>query len=739
MPTSAVKLPRPIMTPPLPAFSPTIAYNGSGLNVDYPGYLPQHDLVYTTLPQEAGQGMPIGDGDLAGVLWCADGLQIQVQKSDLWDDPYQSPHIDNAQAEAGWRLLSAGAVSINTEPGLLHQPTRFEQRLSLYSGLITLEADSPGGACQITAFASATAGVLVIHYQDQTVRGAQRHIDVSLWRKANLFAMNDMVGILQALRDRRYAMIAWVEGRPVTVRMLSQQAARIEIAPSRSSSFTLYLSVGVSPRDGDPIRLAKSRLQAAQAKGYETLLREHRNHWAMFWQKSFVQLSSANGDLLPSYLESLWYLNLYHQACGARGFDAPLANGGLFLNQQDRRTGTAVYEGEALRAGLAPLLASNHLEQGVSTVDTLHRMLPNLAARTGRELGIGGARCPARFSRHGDEFPGHEVGQRHFDGEEGLNTALLVWEAWRYTADPFFLRERAYPLLRACTTYALERAQMIAARSDGGIHFAEETLNSETRAALAAALRRLLWAAKDLDIEVMEPTAEWQTGLNWLGRNVPPYRPAALFPMGLLTPEETAGRLESLIELLPQGPQGWFASDPCSPDMRLSAELVTTVNGLLLCEEPMALHTLSFHPVTGSEKSEGPEEEHESQGASPGVLRVFPSLPPTWNAAFTLAAPGGFRVSAEAASGVCRYVAVRSLLGGACRILNPWFGLGARVLDGREVIYEGFDPILAFETRRNATYLIECLEAPISRTVRIKLKGNKNERIKTFSSHQLGL
>src|SRR5262249_44435030 len=126
-------------------------------------------------------------------------------------------------------------------------------------------------------------------------------------------------------------------------------------------------------------------------------------HWSQFWEKSFLHLHTTEDDPLPGYLENLWYLNLYQQASCSRGYDAPLTNGGPWLPDEDERHGPALYEGKKLRALLGDLIPSNHLELSVPYVDTCFRMLPHLAARTGSEYGLAGARFPVRFNRFGDD------------------------------------------------------------------------------------------------------------------------------------------------------------------------------------------------------------------------------------------------------------------------------------------------------------------------------------------------
>jgi len=63
----------------------------------------------------------------------------------------------------------------------------------------------------------------------------------------------------------------------------------------------------------------------------------------------------------------------------------------------------------------------------------------------------------------------------------------------------------------------------------------------------------------------------------------------------------------------------------------------------------------------------------------PEVIYVFPAWPKSWDAAYTLAAAGGFLVSASMEKGKIELAEVLSQVGGECRLHNPW-GEGAVTL-----------------------------------------------------------
>jgi hypothetical protein len=710
-----------------------VAFNGSTISVDHSSYMAQHDLVYHMVPTLSALAMPLGDGDLGAMVWCPEKLTVQLQKADLWDDPLPSWEPSTTLEQSGpivktaeqWRLLSAGRLAIDCVPSLFAEPVRYEQRLSPYSATLHIMADSPAGSCQVTAFVAANTGVLVLRYQDQSLRTVQRRIEVSLWRQAHLFALGETIGILQALADRRYALMVRVQGREVKAGMRNSHQVYLEIAPSRSCDFTLYAAVATVPRNGDPVSAVRAQLQSAMAKGYDTLLREHRQHWAAFWQKSFLRLDGGEYDPFATYLENLWYLNLYYLSACARSADAPLPNGALWLSQQDRRPPPALYNGTALRTLLAPLPVANHPEIGVPIVETYHRLLPTMAAKTSRDMGLGGAYFPERFNRFGQSFDVSSDAHNN-----GLYTALLLWQLWRHAPDPFLLKERVYPLLRACVQFTLERRETVVE----GDPLSDAQEDFRERAALSRALRALLWMSTTLDVDEEETRAQWRQALQELGGDMPFDPIYELLPFSCQNAEEFSMQLREWLQEMHQTPQGWLAPEMHVPRLDYSAQLLLLIQSLLLREESLpslALTRSNINPIAW---------EESFGGEVPTAIHLFPSLPSHWSAAFTLAAPGGFRVSAEVLEGKVRYIAVRSLVGGLCRLVNPW-GEGAtvRILDGRQTLAEVSGPILAFETVAGGTYLIERSDFPLSRAVRIRFHGRRNEACKTAGRLLLGL
>lgn len=95
-----------------------------------------------------------------------------------------------------------------------------------------------------------------------------------------------------------------------------------------------------------------------------------------------------------------------------------------------------------------------------------------------------------------------------------------------------------------------------------------------------------------------------------------------------------------------------------------------------------------------------------------GAIRVFPAVPDEWEGAFTLRTVGGFIVSASREPGKpADFVHIESLLGGPCRIVNPWGKTVqvVEVVDGgktRAPATAGQNQTITFETEAGRTYVL---------------------------------
>ena len=126
-----------------------------------------------------------------------------------------------------------------------------------------------------------------------------------------------------------------------------------------------------------------------------------------------------------------------------------------------------------------------------------------------------------------------------------------------------------------------------------------------------------------------------------------------------------------------------------------------------------------------------------------GKIRVFPAVPNDWASRFKLHARGGFEVISERAEGEVKYIAVKSLKGQPCRMVNPW-GPGEKVRVKRagasKSMLETADAAeLHFKTEPDGVYVIERDEKPVSSFDYDIIVGERNMASKRKGRAQIGI
>ena len=115
-----------------------------------------------------------------------------------------------------------------------------------------------------------------------------------------------------------------------------------------------------------------------------------------------------------------------------------------------------------------------------------------------------------------------------------------------------------------------------------------------------------------------------------------------------------------------------------------------------------------------------------------GTIRVWPAVPNAWSGVFRLRAETGFMVVSERAAGQVRYVAIESLFGGPCRLVNPW-NVQARVTQDGQTVLETDKAEIAFATSQGKTYLVERPDSPLSQFAMAPLAPAPNQDVKSMS------
>jgi hypothetical protein len=116
-----------------------------------------------------------------------------------------------------------------------------------------------------------------------------------------------------------------------------------------------------------------------------------------------------------------------------------------------------------------------------------------------------------------------------------------------------------------------------------------------------------------------------------------------------------------------------------------------------------------------------------------GTIRVWPAAPDSWSGAFRLRAETGFMVTSQRSAGQVQYIAVESLFGDPCCIVNPWADRFRVSHEGRTVL-EGEGKEIRFPTQSGRTYLVERAAAPIASMPFAPLAPAPNQDVKYMAN-----
>ena len=462
---SANKVPAtPIVPAPATSLSLTSSYSPreGKWQIDWPGRLSQHDVVYLSPPEDPSLGLPIGNGDLGALLWTTDSkLVLAINKCDTWDDnqPGDFSNWSRKEEEAYTTLRHGGRLVIDFGCpvfDLLYQ-LDFQARLELASAQASLRAATPFAKVAVSSYVSAGDQVLVVRGETSGAEAYPRQIELERWGSrtfghwyssvvrdpargldgTDTSVEKNRIVIHQKLRTLSFVLAAQVvkDGSPVIPRKLHSRAGAVDLPPSAQAGFTVYVTAVTSENDPDPVGAAHRILDRAVARGEVAIRQKHEADWKEFWSKSMVELPEK-------YLENSWYLNLYYANSSWRGSSPPLFSNGLWNWNRDFSPWVYYFHWNEQWA-VWPMHAANHAELAAPYFRFRSAQLPHAMEFAKERL-----KRPGAFYSDVADRRGYNSRGEASNLTPGAQIALDFWRHYGFTRDEKFLREAAWPVIR---------------------------------------------------------------------------------------------------------------------------------------------------------------------------------------------------------------------------------------------------------------------------------------------------
>ncbi len=439
------------------------------LDIDYAAYLSGHDVVYLSPAEDGWEAMPLGNGDLGGMLWNPGGdLLWTLNKCDAWDDRPGFAPGDQTD------LVSCGALRLRSLPVFDWLYLKdFQGRLSLFDATARLKSSTPFGETSVEAFCSSAAKCFCLRLNDSLVEPVAREIELSRLGSRSLDLLitkpgtysgdagqrlrdteagvdGEGIWITQKLSRVHFAVYLAMDGMEATREREHSHAATIRTSATPKADFTVYASIVTSEEAADPLAAARANVLRAKQQGWQNLHAQHAREWAEFWQKSFVHLPN-------DYVENLWYLFFYQLNSCSRGRYAPLFSGGLWLWNHDVRQWGGRYYHWNEQGVYWPVHAANHAELAEPYYRTYFPMLKQARASARRAHNAEGVFFADIANRNGEQVDKGESVTCNLT--PGMQIALDFWRHYQYTGNEIFLKERALPFLEEAVRFYLSLLQ----------------------------------------------------------------------------------------------------------------------------------------------------------------------------------------------------------------------------------------------------------------------------------------
>ncbi len=476
-------------------------------------------------------------------------------------------------------------------------------------------------------------------------------------------------------------------------------------------TLTILATVVTSAEADDPIAAAKEELQKAERDGYEALLAENRG-----WFQAHCNRREDG--------------RIYYRQPGSNMVEARDALSSWYY-QDTARTRPNIWEWEGdsgyahMEQDWSPWHADNHLNEDDCTSYCVHNridrvqmwydigefILPRARINAREVYGCNGAMCglshvPVRT---------RTIYHSNVVWEQGMELwaqlAKMFWQRYDYAGDEEFLRDKAYPILKAGAEFY---ADYVTLEEDGYYHViptvSQEhwglTYKFERNQDSISALCMIKWnlntAARAA--QILGRDADKIDTWRHIAANMAPY-PTYQTEEGPIF-VDVRGAPPIAYNIVPVVYPAVLADEITLDSAPGELEIMKrTIQHALQGESRWHLGTAEVE-IMGKRTGTGPENLLNCRS---GRIRLFPTVPKRVDVGFRkFLAKGAFEVSAEYVDGEVSPVFIHSRLGNRCRLVNPW--------PGREVLIreiEVAEPLrirgshLQFRTRRGATYKIE--------------------------------
>ncbi len=454
--------------------------------MDWPGRVSRHDLVFLSPPEDPVQGMPIGNGEIGVLCWFESSKVIfAMNKSDLWDDAkfgrFRNWHPK--QEEFSTTLRHGGRIILDFKLPIfdLFYLKDFKGRINLTEAAIEFSASGPFGSVSFKGFVDHSSGIFHAQVSSKLKENLPLEIKVRRYGSRTFSHWYHQLNRNPELGLKGTKAFADKDGAYVTHKLTSgtfaagcqvistnQLKTSYTVEDSHTSTVILkglnnkkltFLAAVTSPLSSNPIPIVKKEIVAVRKLGSVAMFAAHKKAWKEFWLRSLMEF----GD---DYLDSLWHITMFYDACSQRGKYPGRFINGLWTWNRDVQNWNFYFHWNQQQV-YWPLNAAGHHDLVDSYLNYRFNSLPYARQDAKTAFKADGAIvsdvCERRGYNSEGEFHNHTP---------AAQVAMEFWRQYKFTGDKDFLKTKAWPFIRDAA-YFFE--SLFVKEKDGKYHAKEGT------------------------------------------------------------------------------------------------------------------------------------------------------------------------------------------------------------------------------------------------------------------------
>ena len=384
------------------------------------------------------EAIPLGNGLTGGLLWGGGNeIRLSLDRGDLWDlrahPGFTAPGFTY---ETVRRMALAGLTdSLNKQYA---RASDYPTKLPGCRLVVTL----PGNVKATSFHLDMKNGVGSVNLGDQSIE-----CFFSAVKPVAVMKIPGSIANIELLPNNAVAKLGNptpVIGRDQNGIWLIQDAALgfkyvFVVKTKKLDDYTLLsISTATNKESENPFELANDQADEALSKGFDPALKDHVKWWSDFWSKSSVSIPDPK-------IQQHYNLVQYYYGAASKSGAPPMPLQGVWTADEGNLPPWHGDYHHDLNTQLTywAYLTSNRLDQGLSFLDFMWKLKPVHEEFARNFFGTGGTVVPGVMALDGK--PMGAWFQYTLSPTMGAWVAQSFYWHWRYTMDPWFLKERAYP------------------------------------------------------------------------------------------------------------------------------------------------------------------------------------------------------------------------------------------------------------------------------------------------------